>query len=241
MKTKLTVLITFIILVSLGFWQLNRLKEKKLFLASMQENLTSPAIDLAKIQDNLPYHKVKITGHFLPDKDIYLYGRRSMSSEKDGYYLVTPFKTDEDKIILVTRGWFSNRNKNIITQAINDQPHELIGVTMPSEKTRSYLPANDIKNNVWLTLDLQEASKVLGLNLENFYLIEESKDISNLDILLPLSINHLAAIRNDHLEYAMTWFGLAASLVVIYVIYKRSVSSRGLETRSKIKQDKSSF
>ncbi|MCC8369915.1 MAG: SURF1 family protein [Rickettsia endosymbiont of Stiretrus anchorago] len=241
MKTKLTVLITFIILVSLGFWQLNRLKEKKLFLASMQENLTSLAIDLAKIQDNLPYHKVKITGHFLPDKDIYLYGRRSMSSEKDGYYLVTPFKTDEDKIILVARGWFSNHNKNIITQATNDEPHELIGVTMPSEKTRSYLPANDIKNNVWLTLDLQEASKVLGLNLENFYLIEESKDISNLDILLPLSINHLAAIRNDHLEYAFTWFGLAASLVVIYAIYKRSVSSRGLETRSRIKRDKSSF
>ncbi|HJD67096.1 MAG TPA: SURF1 family protein [Rickettsia endosymbiont of Bembidion lapponicum] len=224
MKTKLTVLITFIILISLGFWQLNRLKEKKLFLASMQENLTSPAIDLAEIHDNLPYHKVKITGHFLPNKDIYLYGRRSMSSEKDGYYLVTPFKTNDNKVILVARGWFSNRNKNIITQATNDQPHELIGVTMPSEKTRSYLPANDVRNNVWLTLDLQEASKVLGLNLENFYLIEESTDISNLDILLPLSINHLAAIRNDHLEYAFTWFGLAASLVVIYRIYRRSLS-----------------
>lgn len=225
MKTNITVLITFIILVSLGFWQLSRLKEKKLFLASMQENLTSPAIDLADIQDNSPYHKIKTTGHFLPDKDIYLYGRRSISHEKDGYYLVTPFKTDEDKIILVARGWFSNRNKNIITQAVNDQPHELIGVTIPSEKTRSYLLANDIKNNVWLTLDLEEASKVLGLNLENFYLIEESKDISNLDILLPLSINHLAAIRNDHLEYALTWFGIAASLIIIYIIYRRSLSS----------------
>jgi surfeit locus 1 family protein len=225
MKTNITVLITFIILVSLGFWQLNRLKEKRLFLASMQENLTSPAIDLAEIHNNLPYQKIKLNGHFLPNKDVYLYGRRSMSSEKDGYYLVTPFKTAEDKIILVARGWFSNRNKNIITQATNDEPHELIGVTMPSEKTRSYLPANDIKNNVWLTLDLHEASKVLGLNLENFYLIEESKDISNLDILLPLSINHLAAIRNDHLEYALTWFGLAASLVVIYRIYRRSISS----------------
>lgn len=225
MKTNITVLITFIILVSLGFWQLNRLKEKKLFLASMQENLTSPAIDLAEIHNNLPYQKIKLNGHFLPNKDVYLYGRRSMSSEKDGYYLVTPFKTAEDKIILVARCWFSNRNKNIITQTTNDEPHELIGVTMPSEKTRSYLPANDIKNNVWLTLDLHEASKVLGLNLENFYLIEESQDISNLDILLPLSINHLAAVRNDHLEYALTWFGLAASLVVIYRIYRRSISS----------------
>ena len=225
MKINLVVLITFIILVSLGFWQLSRLKEKKLFLASMQANLTSPAINLAEIQDDLPYHKVKITGQFLPNKDIYLYGRRSMSSEKDGYYLVTPFKTIEDKVILVARGWFSNRNKNIITQATNDQQHEIIGVTMPSEKTRSYLPANDIKNNVWLTLDLKEASQTLELTLEDFYIIAEGKDISNLDILLPLSINHLAAIRNDHLEYALTWFGLAISLIVIYIVYRRNVIS----------------
>lgn len=223
--TNLLVFITFIILISLGFWQLSRLKEKKLFLSSMQENLTSEAVNLNEIGNNPTYRKIKITGHFLIGKDIYLYGRRSMSSEKDGYYLVTPFKTVEDKIILVARGWFSNRNKNIITQATNEQMHELIGITMPSEKTRSYLPANDVKNNVWLTLDLQDASKTLGLNLESFYLIEESKDISNLDILLPLSINHLAAIRNDHLEYALTWFGLAASLIVIYVIYRRNVIS----------------
>lgn len=220
MKTNILVLITFIILISLGVWQLSRLKEKKLFLASIQANLTSPAINLAEIQDSLPYHKVKITGQFLPNKDIYLYGRRSMSTEKDGYYLVTPFKTIEDKVILVARGWFSNRNKNIIMQATNDQQHEIIGVTMPSEKTRSYLPANDIKNNVWLTLDLKEAYQTLELNLENFYIIAEGKDISNIDILLPLSINHLAAIRNDHLEYALTWFGLAISLIVIYVIYR---------------------
>ena len=225
MKTNLVVLITFTILISLGFWQLSRLKEKKLFLASMQANLTSPSNNLSEIQDSLPYHKVKITGQFLPNKDIYLYGRRSMSSGKDGYYLVTPFKTIEDKVILVARGWFSNRNKIIITQATNDRQHEIIGVTMPSEKTRSYLPANDIKNNVWLTLDLKEASQTLELNLEDFYIIAEGKDISNLDILLPLSINHLAAIRNDHLEYALTWFGLAISLIVIYVIYRRNVIS----------------
>jgi len=225
MKTNLSVLITFAILISLGFWQLNRLKEKKLFLASMQANLTASAVNLEELGSNLIYRKVKITGNFLPNQDIFLYGRRSMSREKDGYYLVTPFKTDENQIILVARGWFSNRNKNIITQAANDQEHEIIGVTMPSEKTRSYLPANDIKNNVWLTLDLKAASEALGLNLENFYLIEESKDISNLDILLPLSINQLASIRNDHLEYALTWFGLAISLIVIYVIYRRNVIS----------------
>ncbi|MFY9589774.1 SURF1 family cytochrome oxidase biogenesis protein [Rickettsia endosymbiont of Halotydeus destructor] len=264
-------LCTVIILIILGFWQLNRLKEKKLFLAAMDHNLTSPAVDLKDLKDDFIYHKVKITGHFLPGQDIHLYGRRSMSKEKDGYYLVTPFKTIDDKIILVARGWFSNRNKSIIGDSANrlfsklayrekfkgdtehrtatyssvredsstgstyklplevefgkksiEQEHEIIGVTMPSEKIRSYIPDNDIKNNVWLTLDLKAATKILDLELQNFYIIQEGKDISNLDILLPLSINHLANIRNDHLEYALTWFGLAISLIVIYIIYSRA-------------------
>ncbi|AFE52055.1 surfeit locus protein 1 (surf1) [Rickettsia prowazekii str. Dachau] len=189
---------------------------------SIQSHIISPGINLEKVQENLLYHKVKITGQFLPNKDIYLYGIRLMAMEKDGYYLVTPFKTIADQVILVVRGWFSNRNKNIIMKATNNQIHEIIGVIMPSEKTLSYLPANDIKNNVWLTLDLKEASKALKLNLENFYIIAEGKDISNLDILLPLSLNHLALIKNDHLEYAITWFGLAIFLIVIYVIYRHS-------------------
>ncbi len=218
-------LCTVIILITLGFWQLSRLKEKKLFLEAMDYNLTSPAVDLNALEDNLIYRKVKITGHFLVGADIHLYGRRSMSKEKDGYYLVTPFKTTNDKIILVARGWFSNRHKNAISSAANEQTHEIIGVTMPTEKIRSFIPDNDIKNNVWFTLDLVGASDILGLKLENFYVILDGKDISGLDILIPLSMNHLANIRNDHLEYALTWFGLAISLIVIYYLRKTKLKS----------------
>ncbi|WP_253310059.1 MULTISPECIES: SURF1 family protein [unclassified Rickettsia] len=218
-------LCTVIILITLGFWQLSRLKEKKLFLEAMDYNLTSPAVDLNALEDNLIYRKVKITGHFLADADMHLYGRRSMSKEKDGYYLVTPFKTMNGKIILVARGWFSNRHKNAISSAANEQMHEIIGVTLPSEKTRSFIPDNDIKNNVWFTLDLAGASSILGLKLENFYVILDGKDISDLDILIPLSMNHLANVRNDHLEYALTWFGLAISLIVIYYLRKAKFKS----------------
>lgn len=59
----------FIILIFLGFWQLSCLKEKNLFLASMQANLNSPGISLNKLGSNLMYHKVNITGHFL----LYIY------------------------------------------------------------------------------------------------------------------------------------------------------------------------
>ncbi len=208
--------------MSLGFWQLNRLKEKKLFLSSMQENLKNPAIDLNSLDNNdLIYRKVKLTGQFLANQDIHLYGRRSTSKEKDGYYLVTPFQTGDGKIILIARGWFSNRHKSTIFSAKNERLHEITGVTMPSEKSRSFVPDNDVKNNIWFTLDLEKASKALALKLKNFYVIQEGKDISGLDILFPLSISHLASIRNDHLEYALTWFGLAISLIVIYVIYQK--------------------
>lgn len=211
---------TFLILVLLGFWQLSRLQEKKIFLASMHENLVNEAVPV-DFGSNQIYRKVKLFGKFLEEKDIYLFGRRSMTKEKDGYYLITPFQTIDNKIILIARGWFSALNKNKLFETNNNQFHEITGVILPSEKTQIFVPKNDIKNNIWFTLDLSIASKELGLVLQNFYLIQEGKDISNSDILLPLSIHHLANVRNDHLEYALTWFGLSIALMIIYFIHYR--------------------
>ena len=214
----LFIILAFLILLSLGFWQIARLKEKELFISSMQYNLSNPPVDLKTRSENPLYSRIEVKGHFLPDKNIHLYGRKSMSKEKDGYYLITPFQTSEDKIILVARGWFAQKHKKRINDII-DSSTEISGVTLPSEKNRLFVPGNDIANNIWFTLDLQQASQVLDLNLENFYLIMDSKSSNTSQFLKALSTERLLHIRNDHLEYAVTWFALAISLVVIVIVY----------------------
>ncbi|AFE54555.1 surfeit locus protein 1 (surf1) [Rickettsia typhi str. B9991CWPP] len=66
----------------------------------MQSRIILHGINSEKMQYNLLYHKIKITDKFLPNKDIYLYGIRLMSMKKDGYYLVTHFKTIADQVIV---------------------------------------------------------------------------------------------------------------------------------------------
>ena len=215
----LLVTLTVIILISLGIWQIIRLQEKKFFLSSMENNLNNPPINIETFSRDKLYANVKIKGHFLSaNHNIHLYGRRSMSAEKDGYYLVTPFQTDDNKIILVARGWFAGSHKKNIDNIMQDSVNEIIGVVLPSEKTRLFVFNNDIKNNVWFTLDLKQASDILGLKLENYYLIMEGNNNQS-NILKNLSIDNLIHVKNDHLEYAITWFALAMSLIVIFVIY----------------------
>lgn len=213
---SLTIL-AFVILLSLGFWQIARLQEKQLFLSSMKNNLNNPPIDIKTLSGDKLYAKVKMKGHFLVGKNLHLYGRKSMSTEKDGYYLVSPFQTDDNKVILVVLGWFAGRYKKNIDNTADDST-EITGVILPGEKTKLFVLDNDVKNNVWFTLDLTQASYILGLTLENFYLIMEGNN-NRSDIVKGLSINNLMNVRNDHLEYAITWFALAISLTVMFVIY----------------------
>lgn len=210
----------FIILILLGIWQIVRLREKELFLTSLQNNLNNPAIDIKTLTGDTLYAKVKMTGHFLLGKNIHLYGRRSISTEKDGYYLVSPFQTTNDKIILVARGWFAAHHKKDIDDIVIDATPEIeiTGIILPSEKTRLFVFDNDLKNNIWFSLDLQQAANFLGLKLENFYLIMDGYNKES-DILRGLSIENLLHVRHDHLEYAITWFALAISLAVMFIIY----------------------
>ncbi|MFU7500473.1 MAG: SURF1 family protein [Candidatus Tisiphia sp.] len=212
----LLTILAFVILLSLGFWQIARLQEKELFLSSMKNNLNNPPIDIKTLSGNKLYAKIRANGYFLVGKNLHLYGRRSMSTEKDGYYLVTPFQTDDNKIILVVLGWFAGRHKKNIDNII-DNSMEITGVILPGEKTKLFVLDNDVKNNVWFTLDLTQASDVLGLKLEDFYLVMEGNN-NRSDILKSLSIENLLNVRNNHLEYAITWFALAISLAVIFVI-----------------------
>jgi len=216
---------TVIILISLGIWQIGRLKEKTLFLNTIKSNMSAPPLELEAINIDMThslekYRRVKISGHFLPNKDLHLYGRQSMSTEKDGYYLITPFQTNNNKIIMIARGWFSSRYKKIINNR-DDYSTEITGIILPTEKPRTFILDNDINNNVWFTLNLQQASEILGLKLEDFYIFMEHANAMSNNMLVPLSIDRLMQVRNDHLEYAITWFSLAVSLIVIFIIYHR--------------------
>ncbi|KAJ6645066.1 Chaperone protein HtpG, partial [Pseudolycoriella hygida] len=215
------IIFAFTILVSLGVWQLIRLNEKELFLTTIKNNLNNPPNNLKFLSGEKLYAKVKVKGEFLIGKNLHLYGHRALSTGKDGYYLIIPFKTDDNKVILVVTGWFVSGYKRNIDKSIENSfdIKEITGVILPSEKKRFFVFKNDVKNNIWFTLDLKEAAEVLDLKLEEFYLVMDNEQGKEENNLKPLQISNLLYVRNDHLEYAITWFSLAVALIVIFIIF----------------------
>jgi surfeit locus 1 family protein len=213
------------LLLNLGFWQIHRLEEKETLINRISSNINSAPKNLAEIAlKDLIYSKITLEGHFLQGYDLFLYGRRSGMTEKDGYYLLSPFQTDDGKIIMVSRGWLSHSHKDQVISRLNEHlAHKKInGIILPGEKKSPFIPSNDNKNRIWFTLDLKDASNFLSRNVEDFYLAKIGK--TEFSPLNPILEQHFIKIRNDHKEYAITWFGLAFAAVIMFGFYTFKIS-----------------
>lgn len=143
------------------------------------------------------------------------------------------------KTILIMRGWIAHSVKTKIDQGEISIPHSsdetIIGIVMPPENRQFFLPENDLEKNIWFyitpsdyTQDVQDTTqsddqnighqKISSAYINNFYLrqINSSnlpKEASSLDAM---SLIH---IRNDHMEYAITWYILATLTFLGFLFY----------------------
>ena len=215
---NIVVLFLIIALVLLGNWQVRRLEEKRNFIQNIENNIKNPAKLLKNLNTPPPlYSKIKISGKFLSNKNIFLYGRRSASLEKDGYYFFSAFAAEDGNTYMVSRGWMPQTIKNNFNSVKStSEGTELIeAITLPSEKRAAFVPKNDLKNNIWFTMDLNMATDITESNVTDFYLMQINS--TNLpQEIKPLQTTYLNKVRNDHLEYAITWYSLAICLLFMW-------------------------
>lgn len=226
--SNLLILLALIILILLGNWQMIRRNQKLKLIQTIENSINSNA----KFLKNKPntYSKILIKGHFIPNNHVFLYGRKSAESEKNGYYLMSIFESINAKKYLVSRGWIPYNEKDQITSMLEYEKHETIeAITMPGEKQNFMAPKNDLTNNIWFSIDLDMAKTHLGITEENFYLIQIHSANTPLGIR-PYNISLLTKIRNDHLEYAITWYSLALCLVAMYFIKNYKIKSNNCKS-----------
>lgn len=215
-----SVITLVLILIILGNWQLKRLAEKTQFIQTIKNNTSSPAKSIELIDGIAPlYSKISISGKFLTGKTIFLYGRRSASAEKDGYYILSAFESMDGKKYLVSRGWIPQSLKKESNQFWQNTIYDNIeAIILPGEIHAFMVPENDIRANIWFTIDLKMAQDVLGITENKYYLMQINSSTLPLGAK-PLFADQLSKIRNDHLEYAITWYSLALFLIIIFLIY----------------------
>ena len=223
LTSLIVVMISFILLCSLGIWQLQRLSWKNQVIKEISLKIDAHAIDLpANIDDvqDLKFRLVKVKGTYLHDKEIHLYaGSRTVKGEP-GYFILTPLYTNDQRYVIINRGWVPQKLKSASNrmQTLTKGPVEIEGYFFEKEKKTWTTLNNDLNKNVWLWMDLPSMRQHLALPLLDGVIIRKKMD----DHELPSGKELLTAhIRNDHLTYVITWFSAAVSLLIIYFIRLR--------------------
>ena len=206
------VFFSIILFCSLGTWQIYRLQWKLDLINEINNGLNSESVPYSKT-NIINYQKVKFSGTFDFEKQIYLYSLNS--NGKPGYDIITPIKINSNEILLVNRGWIRNDLKN--NKNINNIKFKSFeGIVKKISKPNPFKPENDVKNNVWYSLKLEDLQNFTGYKLTNFvlYLQNSQNNLVEKKIISP-------DLPNNHLKYAITWYSVALSILLYFLYFRK--------------------
>ncbi|WP_299480399.1 SURF1 family protein [uncultured Roseibium sp.] len=222
------------ILLNLGFWQLNRLEWKQDLISKVEAGVTKPPVDAPaprseKLGDEFDYLRVKVTGEYLDGNTFYYTSLSDPVGRAEGPGLMTyaPFRTLEGWTVLINRGFMPQGLDDPAREAALDAPGgqlELTGLLRLSEQPNWTTPTPDASDRIWFARDTGAMAQVLGL--ENQTVAPYSIDIDasyTPEGGFPQAGETIVRFKNDHLGYALTWFGLAATLIGVFLTYAASV------------------
>ena len=197
-------------LLSLGSWQLYRLNWKLNLLSEIENSLKNDPVEFSKV-DKKNYLRIKTSGTIDFNKQIYLYNLNE--SGKPGFEVINPVIIDNENY-LINRGWipFDKKDKPEIN-LINER--NIIGTLKLQHKASTFKPENDINKNYWFTLNREDIFKYTGKKFSDYIIY------LNGDYKLPKPKVITANISNNHKKYAITWFSMAISILLIYLYFRK--------------------
>ena len=219
-----------LLLLGLGSWQIERLSWKRELIAQRQTAVAAaPAAAPRSAEEarGMEFHHVTDEGVFLHDKEIFL-GATSEAG-RSGFQVLTPLQEPGGRIVFVNRGFIpaelkdpAKRSAGQIAGAV--QVEGLLRLP-PAEKPAWFLPDNRPDLNYWFWVDLSAMAAADRLDkVAPFYI--DADATPNPGGWPRGGITRLE-LRNDHLQYAITWFSLAVALIVIYFLYHRRNAGLG--------------
>ena len=207
--------VMFAILIGLGIWQLQRRTWKLGLLAQIDQAEQAPAIPLPA---NPPqFAKVRVEGRLRADLQA-LYGsdvRDLPGGPAIGAQLIEPLDRPGQDPVLVDLGWVPTG----MTVAPGGTTIE--GYVRQPDRPGLFSPADDAAGRRFFTLDPAPIAASLGIaHAAPFTLVAIGAVQPG---VFPQPAETLPRPPNDHLNYALTWFGLALSLVAVFAVYVRKV------------------
>ncbi len=209
-----------LVLLALGTWQVQRLGWKEDLIGKLHSRATAEAVQLPAgpldIED-WEFRRVTVTGIFDHAHELF-WVQRSKSGDA-GFHVVTPMaRADGQGTLLIARGWvpFEEREQRFRMDNLPQGDQSITGLLRFARGGSSLLPDNDINRNSWFWLDPVAAARQIGVDsLPDYFVMAETQGAGP----LPAAKQWTLDVRNDHLQYAITWFGLAAALLGVYIMF----------------------
>ena len=214
--------------LSLGMWQLQRRTWKAGLIQRIESRAKALPVTLDQAMQvwaetrDVEYLHVRLTGRFHHDKERFL---QAVEKGVAGWNVITPLETERATIVLVNRGFVPDRLRRPELRAAGLIPGtvDVEGlVRLPPARKPAFVPDNDLVRNEWYWLDFSRLFGSMFGNTERPYA----------PFFVDAAPSHVAAppaggatrleLPNRHLEYAVTWFALAATLLAVFVVYARA-------------------
>jgi len=197
-------------ILSLGTWQVYRLYLKNNLISDLQNNLKTSSINF-NVDIDKEYTKV-----FFKKKDIntkiFLY---HLNKGEIGFKVIVPYEINSSLLVLVDKGWIRKDKINLIKNTLfNDDIIE--GYTKKIREKNLFTPNNNIKEDFLYSVEIDNLKKSLNKNIYPLLIIQTSK--TNKDII---PNDYEVRLPNNHLQYAITWYGLALFTIIFFLYYRK--------------------
>ncbi len=236
----LTSVLGVVVLLALGTWQVQRLQWKQDLIVKRHSALAGNPVTLADIEAgvelgyDVDWLKVGARGSYRHDLERHVY---SLRKGKIGWRLLTPFIVPGRFAVFVDRGFVPDASKELATRPESitgpaEGEHDIIGfVRVDFAMPGLFTPANQPGQNRWYGIDLIELANTMP---DDLGFVAPDRYAAILPVVVQLAPGSAPAdglpivdavetdLPNKHLQYAVTWYGLAIVLVVISALFYRS-------------------
>lgn len=227
-KTVVTIVLLIVVLatlLSLGTWQVKRLAWKEALLADIDAKMKAPSADLDAITTDLAsgnpidYRPLKVSGVFQHDAEQFFFATYEGQS---GFYVYTPLQLVDGQYLFVNRGFVPYDRKDRDTRLDGEVEGQVVVTGLArsrlTKKPSMMVPDNDPAKNIFYWKDLDAMAANAGLPRQKVLQLFLDADATPNPGGLPVGGVTQINFPNNHLQYAITWYGLAAALVVISAI-----------------------
>ena len=219
-KPKFVPLVSFVIalliLLSLSLWQVKRLVWKTNLIEQRVLNFEGEPKNLFDIKKPIEneFKKVFIEGQLLNNLEFFM--PALSKNGNNGFHIIVPMEVEKKKLILFDTGWvpLAKKEKNKrLNNLIKEKKIFTAVIRLPGRKGY-FQPDNDNIKNFWFFVEPKLMEETISMKLENRFYLEA---VDNGPNGYPLGNQTRIYLRNNHLQYAITWFLIALSLIGVFI------------------------